>query len=73
VPATELFQVVSLHLGMMVDLYGANIAVPMFRKHLVRYLDGFLVTPEIRRHIFTIEPPDLLLSEIEKLLLQRES
>ena len=64
----ELFHVVSLHLNDMVALYGERVAIPMFRKHLIRYLNGFLPTSEIRRKIFTIVETDVLLAEIFSLL-----
>lgn len=67
----ELFAVITRHLNLMVDLYGPGIAVPLFRKHLVRYLHGLLNTSEIRRHIFTIEDPHNLLQEISSLINQR--
>jgi tRNA-dihydrouridine synthase len=69
----ELFSVLSQHLNLMVELYGGNIAVPIFRKHLIRYLDGYPTTPEIRRHLFTIETPGLLLSEVNNFIFSKEA
>ncbi len=68
----ELFSVLSRHLTLMVDLYGGNIAVPMFRKHLIRYLHEHPTTPDIRRHLFNIENPDFLLSEVHDFLFSKE-
>jgi len=67
-PESDLLSVITRHLTMMVELYGPGVAVPMFRKHLIRYLQGYLDTPDIRRHIFTIPSPDILLQEITKLI-----
>lgn len=64
----ELFGVISLHLKEMLALYGEAIAIPMFRKHLIRYLQGYLATPDIRRQIFTITEANILLDEIQALL-----
>ncbi len=64
----EIFRVITWHLHETIALYGPNVAIPMFRKHLIRYLQGYLETSEIRRHIFNISIPDLLLQEIKKLL-----
>jgi tRNA-dihydrouridine synthase len=71
VPVSELFSVISQHFNMMIDLYGPGVAVPMFRKHLIRYLQGFLETPAIRRHIFTISDPGVLLQEVKNLVDQK--
>jgi hypothetical protein len=40
----------------------------MFRKHLIRYLQGYLTTSDIRRHIFNIAEAQVLLDEIKKLM-----
>lgn len=64
----EVFRVLSWHLNAGAALYGPNVAVPMFRKHLIRYLQGYLTTPEIRRNIFNISSPGLLLQEIKQLM-----
>lgn len=68
----KLFSVLSRHLNLMVDLYGGNIAVPMFRKHLIRYLYEHPTTPDIRRHLFNIENPDFLLSEVHDFIFSKE-
>lgn len=64
----ELFRVIKIHLSDIVALYGESVAVPMFRKHLIRYLQGCLETPEIRRQVFTISEANTLLGEIQRLL-----
>jgi len=64
----EIYNVLSWHLNEGVALYGPNVAVPMFRKHLIRYLQGYLTTSDIRRHIFNIADPDVLLVEIKILM-----
>jgi len=64
----ELLRVVALHLHGMVELYQEKIGVVLFRKHLTRYLFGYLTTPEIRKHIYSIEKEQELLSDIEELL-----
>lgn len=65
----ELFRVVILHLRAMVAHYGEKIGVLLFRKHLVRYLDGFLSTPEIRREIFSYVSIEPLMDQIERILI----
>jgi hypothetical protein len=42
--------------------------VPIFRKHLVRYLSGYLLTSEIRRDVFTISNASDLISRIKILM-----
>jgi nifR3 family TIM-barrel protein len=69
----ELYSTITRHLDLMVDLYGGNIAVPMFRKHLIRYLHEFLTTSDIRRKIFTIDNPSTLLEEIKELIFEEAS
>lgn len=64
----EIYNVLSWHLNEGVALYGPNVAVPMFRKHLIRYLQGYLPTSDIRRHIFNIAEAQVLLDEIKKLM-----
>jgi nifR3 family TIM-barrel protein len=71
VEASELLSVITRHLSLMVELYGPGVAVPLFRKHLIRYLQEYLITPELRRHIFTITEPDVLLQEINTILKQK--
>ncbi len=64
----EVFSVLSWHLSETVALYGPNVAVPMFRKHLGRYLQGYLVSADIRRTVFSISEPEKLLQEIKQLM-----
>lgn len=68
VTAEEKISVMTRHLQAMIELYGEKIAVLMFRKHLVRYMSGTLVTPEIRRSIFSHTESAAVLSEISALL-----
>lgn len=62
------FEMVENHLEKMISQYGSKIGVPIFRKHLVRYLSGYLHTSEIRREVFTITDKSLLISCIKKLM-----
>lgn len=62
------FEMVKNHLIKMVSLYGPSTGVPIFRKHLVRYLSDYLLTPEIRRDVFTISDASDLISRIKKLM-----
>ena len=64
----ELMKVVTHHLHGMVELYQEKIGVILFRKHLTRYLFGYLTTPEIRKNIYSIEKEQELLSAIKKLV-----
>jgi nifR3 family TIM-barrel protein len=64
----ELFRVMHLHLAGMSSLYGERIGMMMFRKHLARYMSGYLTTPEIRRSIFSHTDPTLLFADIKSLL-----
>ena len=63
-----LFRVIQSHLSGMVALYGERVAVLMFRKHLLRYMNGYLTTAEIRRSIFSHLESAPLLAEIKSLL-----
>ena len=62
------FEMLQNHLEKMISLYGSNVGVPIFRKHLVRYLSGYLHTSEIRREVFTITDKTQLISCIKKLM-----
>ncbi len=62
------FEMIENHLEKMISLYGSNLGVPIFRKHLVRYLAGYLLTSEIRREVFTITDKSQLISSIKKLM-----
>lgn len=64
----ELINVISQHLQGMVAHYGGKIGVVLFRKHLTRYLHGFLTTPEIRKEVYSIENQFDLLNKIKQLL-----
>ena len=68
VPTGELFRIIQTHLTDMIALYNENIAVRLFRKHLSRYMSGYLTTPEIRRSIFSHNESAPFLAEIESLL-----
>ncbi len=68
IPSHELFRVIETHLCSMCELYSPRIGTLMFRKHMARYLSGFLTSPEIRRKIFSIENPSILLENISFLI-----
>ncbi len=68
IPSDIRFEMVKNHLYKMISLYGSSIGVPIFRKHLVRYLSGYLLTSEIRRDVFTISNDSELISRIKKLM-----
>lgn len=68
VPPQELFRVMESHLRSMCELYPPRIGTMMFRKHLARYLRNYLSTPDIRRDIFSIEDPLVLLEKISSVL-----
>jgi nifR3 family TIM-barrel protein len=67
---SELYTTIEKHFNLMIELYGPDIAVPLFRKHLVRYLNEYLTTPAIRRHIFTIPRPKELLDGVHNLIFK---
>ncbi|PKO00802.1 MAG: tRNA dihydrouridine synthase DusB [Chloroflexi bacterium HGW-Chloroflexi-4] len=67
---TELLRVVELHLHLMAEHYGEKIGVMLFRKHLTRYLHGYLNTPEIRKHIYSLEKEKEFFKAITKLVNQ---
>jgi len=71
IPPLERYNVIQEHLSRMNSLYPPRVAILMFRKHLVRYLHNYLTTPDIRRHVFSIEDGQELLSEIQMLLLKK--
>ncbi len=62
------FEMVENHLEKIISLYGPDVGVPIFRKHLVRYLSGYLHTSEIRREVFTITDKSQLISSIKNLM-----
>ena len=67
-PVDELINVIGQHLQGMVAHYGGKIGVILFRKHLTRYLHGYLTTPEIRKEVYSIENQPDLLNKINQLL-----
>jgi len=69
----ELHAVIKKHLSKMVELYSPRIGTVLFRKHLSRYLRGYLSTVEIRQKVFSIEEPSELLLEMLKILKLSES
>jgi tRNA-dihydrouridine synthase len=64
----ERLRVMQLHLASLIELYSERIAIPMFRKHLIRYMNGYLTTSEIRRSLFSHTEAAPLLAEISALL-----
>jgi tRNA-dihydrouridine synthase B len=64
----ELYQMLEQHIDLTVDLYGMKVGVPIFRKHLLKYLADYLLTSQIRSEIFSITDPNQLKSYIIKLL-----
>jgi tRNA-dihydrouridine synthase B len=64
---TDRFSVISQHLSMMIGIYGERLGIKVFRKHLVRYLSGYLITREVRKEIFSIDSSDILLDYITTL------
>lgn len=69
----ELLIQMEKHLSLMVALYSPRIGTVLFRKHMARYLSGLLKTAAIRQHLFSIEEPHVLISEIRKTLEKQES
>lgn len=67
-PDTDLLQTISRHLNLMVDLYSPRIGVILFRKHMARYLTNRMTTTDQRRYVFSIDDPENLIVEIEKIL-----
>ena len=65
----EILTVIKSHLTLMVTHYGERIGAVLFRKHLTRYLHGYLTTPEIRREVYSIENQSELLDKIKQLLV----
>jgi len=53
VPMSELAQVIRLHLERMVDAYGAERGLILFRKHLTRYLQGLEISDSLRKELLT--------------------
>lgn len=68
-----LYEVIQKHLSRMNSLYPPRVAVLMFRKHLVKYLHKYLLTPDIRRYVFSIEDSRELLMEIHKIIFEKGS
>jgi tRNA-dihydrouridine synthase B len=67
----ELLRVIEMHLHLNVEHYHA-IGIVLFRKHLTHYLRGYLTSPDIRRHIYSIIDESELFETISKLVNQRE-
>lgn len=68
IPREELLSVIGRHISGMVDLYSPRIGTVLFRKHLSRYLHGFLTTVDLRQKIFSIDEPAQLIAEITNIL-----
>lgn len=66
-PVSERYHVIERHLKRMSELYSERIAMLMFRKHLLRYMQGYLTSAEIRRSIFSHLEAAPLLAEIRTL------
>ncbi len=64
----EILRVIRLHLHGMVQQYSERIGVVLFRKHLTRYLEGYLTTPSIRKSVYSIESETELLDKIQHLV-----
>ena len=64
----ELLRVIRLHLEGMTNHYREKIGIVLFRKHLTRYLFGYLNTVEIRKMIYSIENKVELLDKINWLI-----
>lgn len=67
-PADEIYRVMAEHLALMVSFYGNPLGVILFRKHLARYMSGYLTTTEIRGRIFQFDQPEPLLQMVSDLL-----
>lgn len=63
----ELLRVIEIHLHQNVEHYG-SIGIVLFRKHLTHYLRGYLTSPEIRRHIYSIVDESELFDNIHSLV-----
>jgi len=68
---TELLRVIEMHLHLNVQHYQA-IGIVLFLKHLTHYLRGYLTTPEIRKHIYSIEKEQELIEAIRNLVNQSD-
>lgn len=64
----ELMRVITLHVEDMVAHYGEKIGLILFRKHLTRYMSGYLSTPQIRKHIYSIEQKAELIEALIQLI-----
>jgi tRNA-dihydrouridine synthase B len=53
VSTSELAYVIHLHLERMVDAYGAEQGLILFRKHLTRYLRGYAISDSLRKDLLT--------------------
>lgn len=64
----ELMRIISLHVEGMVAHYGEKIGIILFRKHLTRYMTGYLSTPQIRKYIYSIEQQAELIEALIQLI-----
>ncbi|MCX6054557.1 MAG: tRNA-dihydrouridine synthase [Chloroflexi bacterium] len=63
---SEHFEIIKAHLLSMTETYGEKVGVILFRKHLSKYLSGYLTSPSIRKEIFGFEKSDPLVQYIEQ-------
>ncbi len=68
---SELLRVIEMHLHLNVEHYG-KIGIVLFRKHLTHYLRGYLTSPEIRKHMYSITDESELFESICNLVNQPE-
>lgn len=66
-----LFLTIKKHLSLMLSLYSERIGTLLFRKHLSRYLTGYLTTSEIRKKVFSMDDPSTLMATISELLSRK--
>jgi nifR3 family TIM-barrel protein len=62
------YQMIEHHLELTIIHFGQKIGMLVFRKHLSRYLAGYLTTLEIRKMIFNFVEPIQLMDYIKYLL-----
>jgi tRNA-dihydrouridine synthase B len=64
----DLFDMIKNHMDLITTHYGEKIGLLVFRKHLVKYLNNYLLTSKIRSEIFSITDKTQLLDYIKNLL-----
>lgn len=68
VPVDEVRRLVRHHLRMMLDFYGEEEGLVLFRKHAVRYVSPYPLSREDRSALLTCTTPEAFLDRLDQIL-----